>query len=98
MEELLRYIPISWCTIERITLAPVELGGVAVPAWSTVMPVQYSANRDQALVEDPDRFDLTRVASPHLSLGHGVHRCIGAPLARLNFTPRTRRCYGGCQS
>jgi cytochrome P450 len=85
VEELLRYVPISWCTLERITLEDVELGGVPVPAGSAVVPVQYSANRDPALVSGPDRLDLTRPPSAHLAFGHGVHRCIGAALARLEL-------------
>jgi cytochrome P450 len=85
LEELLRYVPIAWCTVERLTLADVELGGVPVPAGSTVVPLHYSANRDEAFIDEPDRFDVSRPPSQHMSFGYGVHRCIGAPLARLEL-------------
>ena len=40
---------------------------------------------DRALVEDPDRLDVGRAASPHVAFGHGVHHCLGAPLARMEM-------------
>lgn len=87
VEELLRYVPIAWSSPERITLAEVELGGQRIPAGATVVPLTYSANHDPALTSDPDRLDVTRPApSPHLAFGHGIHRCIGAPLARAEMT------------
>jgi len=86
VEELLRYVPIAWCTSERLALEDVELSGVRIPAGATVVVLHYSANRDEALMADPDRLDLTRPAhASHLAFGHGVHRCIGAPLGRLEL-------------
>ena len=44
-----------------------------------------SANRDEAVTDDPDVLDLTRKPAPHVAFGHGVHHCLGAPLARLEM-------------
>jgi cytochrome P450 len=85
LDELLRYIPVAVATMERVTLTDVELSGVTIPAGSTVIPSLHSANRDAALLADPDRFDVARPPAPHLTFGHGIHRCIGAPLARLEL-------------
>jgi cytochrome P450 len=85
LDELLRYIPVSVVTMERVTVEDVELGGVWIPAGSTVIPSLYSANRDAAFVAEPDRLDVTRAPLPHLGFGYGVHRCVGAALARLEL-------------
>jgi cytochrome P450 len=67
----------------RHTTQPVEVAGTTIPAKATVMPLLASANRDARKFPDPERFDLTRNADGHVALGHGVHFCLGAPLARL---------------
>lgn len=85
VEELLRFVRISVASTERITLRDVELSGATIPARSTVIPLNYSANRDETLTADPDRFDITRTPAPHLAFAHGPHYCIGAPLARLEL-------------
>jgi len=86
VEELLRYVPQAWCAPERLALEEVELSGVRIPAGATVVPLVYAANRDAALLEDPERLDVSRSRYvPHLAFGHGIHRCIGAPLARLEL-------------
>jgi cytochrome P450 len=85
VDELLRYIPVAISTLERVAREDVELSGVTIPAGSTVIPLQYSANRDSAFVVAPDRFDVTRAPLPHLSFGHGIHHCIGSALARLEL-------------
>ncbi len=85
VEEMLRYVRVTKAIMERVATEDVELGGVAVPAGSTVIPLQYSANRDEALTADPDRFDITRKPVPHMAFGTGIHFCIGAPLARLEL-------------
>jgi len=68
----------------RKTTEAVEIGGVPVPAHANLLLLLGSANRDPAVFEDPERFDIhRRNANEHLSFGHGAHHCLGAPLARL---------------
>src|SRR6266508_1208971 len=85
VEEMLRYVRIAKAILERVATEDVELSGVTVRAGSTVIPLQYSANRDEALTDDPDRFDITRKHVPHAAYGGGTHFCLGAPLARLEL-------------
>lgn len=68
----------------RLTTEDTELGGVAIPAGSRVVLSYASANRDEELFADPDRFDPRRESlGDHLAFGRGPHFCIGAGLARL---------------
>ena len=81
-EELLRYeSPVQWTS--RVTTRDVELHGRVVPAGSRVMMLLGAAHRDPRVFEDPDTFDVFRRPQRHLGFGDGVHRCVGAPLARL---------------
>lgn len=83
VEELLRYAnPLNHAT-ERFTLEPVQIGGVTIPAREWVLCVTSSANRDPGRFTDPDRLDVGRDAGGHVGFGHGIHYCLGAPLARL---------------
>ncbi|MFE3854211.1 cytochrome P450 [Streptomyces griseorubiginosus] len=82
VEEFLRYEGPALLAIRRFPVEDVTIGGVTVPAGETVWVSPSAANRDPARFPDPDRLDLTRDASGHLSLGHGIHYCLGAPLAR----------------
>ena len=83
VEELLRFVnPVTHAT-ERFTLAPTSIGGVTVPAREWVLCVTSSANHDPARYADPGRLDLSRDTGGHLAFGHGIHFCLGAPLARL---------------
>jgi len=83
VEELLRFAnPLNHAT-ERFTLADLPVGDVVIPAGEWVLAVTSSANRDPARFHDPDRLDVGRDASGHLAFGHGIHYCLGAPLARL---------------
>ena len=83
MEELLRYVnPVSNATF-RCATEPVELGGVRIGRGDPVLVSLSGANRDPARFGDPDRLDLGRDSSGHLAFGHGIHYCLGAPLARL---------------
>jgi cytochrome P450 len=82
VEELLRYeapSPVQGRTTSR----PVELYGETLPAGAKVLLLTGSAGRDDRAYQDPDRFDVQRKFEQHVSLGFGVHFCLGAALARL---------------
>lgn len=82
IEEILRFLPPVWFLF-RLTKEEVELGGQRIPAYQPVLAWTASANRDGAQFPDPDRFDIGREPNRHLAFGHGIHYCVGAPLARL---------------
>ncbi|MCW2930186.1 MAG: cypA [Actinomycetia bacterium] len=83
VEELLRYAnPLNHAT-ERFTVADLPVGDTVIPAGEWVTLVTSSANRDPGRFPDPDRLELGRDAGGHLAFGHGMHYCLGAPLARL---------------
>jgi cytochrome P450 len=70
----------------RVPKSDVEIRGCPIPAGSTVAVGYASANRDEAVFEEPDAFSLERKdlkANPHFGFGHGIHLCVGAGLARL---------------
>lgn len=69
--------------IPRISTRDVELGDRRVAAGQLVFVMVASANRDEKVFADPDRFDITRTPNPHIALGYGIHFCLGATLARL---------------
>jgi cytochrome P450 len=83
VEEFARYDGPAPLAIRRFPLEDVEIGGVTVPAGETVLLAIGSANRDPHHFPDPDRLDPHRDQSGHLALGHGIHYCLGAPLARM---------------
>jgi cytochrome P450 len=83
VEEVLRFDSsvIAW---RRQTTQAVQIASVPVPAGANLLLLLGSANRDPAVFEDPEHFDIYRHnAREHLSLGQGAHFCLGAPLARL---------------
>lgn len=82
LEEVLRCLP-PFNELGRRTTAEVTLGGRVISADSIVMANLASANRDPVHFADPEAFDIGRSPNPHLTFGHGIHFCIGAPLARL---------------
>ncbi|WP_132115769.1 cytochrome P450 [Actinocrispum wychmicini] len=86
VEELLRYVPMAASAeFARVAREDVQLGGQLVRAGEAVMAQMHAANRDRAVFPDPDTVDLAREHNPHTAFGHGVHHCLGAPLARLEL-------------
>ncbi len=83
VEELVRYDGPALLAIRRFPVEDLVIGGVTVPAGETVLLSLASANRDPHRFPDADRLDLDRDTAGHLALGHGIHYCLGAPLARL---------------
>ncbi|MFJ8916967.1 cytochrome P450 [Amycolatopsis sp. NPDC102389] len=83
VEEFLRYDGAIHLATIRFTKEPVPVGDVEIPADEFVLVSLLGANRDAERFEDPHRLDVTRSASGHLAFGHGIHYCVGAPLARL---------------
>lgn len=67
----------------RQTTAACELGGVRLPTSANVFVLFAAANRDETVFADPDVFRVERDTADHLALGHGIHYCLGAQLARL---------------
>ncbi|MEU8889493.1 cytochrome P450 [Streptomyces sp. NPDC048442] len=83
VEELLRFDgPVEMATW-RYATQPLEIGGVPIDAGDPVLVVLAAADRDPEKFEGPDTLELARKDNPHLGYGHGIHYCIGAPLARL---------------
>jgi cytochrome P450 len=85
VEELLRWLGIVHAGIARVAKTDVELAGQTIPAGGVVLCALAAANRDPAAIRDPDRLDVTRGGIGHLAFGHGVHHCLGAPLARAEM-------------
>ncbi|MCY3755767.1 MAG: cytochrome P450 [Alphaproteobacteria bacterium] len=82
VEELLRFDSPAQTTFRR-ALTDCALNGFEVRARDNVAVLIGAANRDPDVFEEPDRLDVGRAHNPHLSLGRGIHHCLGAPLARL---------------
>ncbi|OBG89605.1 cytochrome [Mycobacterium sp. E802] len=85
VEELLRWLSIVQNAIPRFTTTDVEIAGVRIPAGELVFASLPAGNRDPDFIQDPDVLDIRRGAPGHLAFGHGVHHCLGAPLARMEM-------------
>lgn len=89
VEETLRFESPAPAGTYRYAAEPLTLGGARIPAGARVVLSVAAANRDPARFTDPDRFDVHRdpaATRAHLAFGHGLHHCLGAPLARLEAT------------
>ncbi|MFE2824549.1 cytochrome P450 [Streptomyces sp. NPDC059271] len=83
VEETLRYEgPVENATF-RYAAEPLDIGGTAMASGDAVMIGLTAADRDGTRYPAPDRFDIRREARGHIAFGHGIHYCLGAPLARL---------------
>ncbi|HVM95502.1 MAG TPA: cytochrome P450, partial [Candidatus Acidoferrales bacterium] len=84
VEEILRYVSPILC-FRRTTTHDTTIRGQVIAAGERVLMLYQSANRDEAVFADPDRFDITRDPNPHVAFGIGPHFCLGANLARLEL-------------
>jgi len=82
IEEWLRYDGPSGA-LARVVASDVEFGGKLLKKGQRVLAFTNAANRDGAVFSDPDKMDFSRAPNPHMAFGHGIHFCLGAPLARL---------------
>nr|WSX25431.1 cytochrome P450 [Streptomyces tubercidicus] len=97
VEEMLRYDgPLETSTF-RFTLEPTDIAGTVIPGGGeVVLPVIADSGRDPLRFDDPARFDITRDARGHVAFGHGIHFCLGAPLARLEARIAVRTLLERC--
>lgn len=86
VEELMRYVPLAASAgFARMATEDVQLGGQLVRKGDAVFAELNSANRDAGVFDHPDEIDFHRPNNQHVGFGHGVHHCLGAPLARLEL-------------
>ena len=89
VEELLRYLTVVQVAFPRFARTEIQIGGVTVPAGQMVLVSLSAADRDAILAAEGapsmDAFDPTRPADSHLAFGYGIHRCVGAELARMEL-------------
>ena len=85
VEELLRWLSIVNSGSPRLATRDVELGGVTIRRGDLVSFDLPAANRDPEATDDPERLDVTRRVTGHIGFGHGIHHCLGAPLARMEM-------------
>jgi cytochrome P450 len=96
VEEMLRYDGSVESATFRFTTEPVDIGGTVIPPGEAVMVALNSANRDPARFPGPDRFDIHRLTAGHVAFGHGIHHCLGNPLARLETRIAVRTLLERC--
>ncbi|MBK5993108.1 cytochrome P450 [Streptomyces microflavus] len=97
VEEILRFEgPVETPTY-RFTTEPLDIDGTVIPGGGELVLVAMSdANRDPARYSDASRFDITRDARGHIAFGHGIHYCLGAPLARIEARVAIRSLLERC--
>lgn len=85
VEELLRYLTVVQVAFPRFARDDVTVAGTTIGKGDIVIVSLSGANRDATLGTEMDRFDPTRTPFPHFAFGHGIHRCIGAELGRMEL-------------
>ncbi|MGW6280598.1 cytochrome P450 family protein [Kribbella sp. NPDC055071] len=83
VEEIMRYDGPLQAAIPYFAKAPIEIGGQRIEADEVIVFALLPVNRDERRFDRADEFDITRTDTAHLAFGHGLHHCLGAPLARL---------------
>ncbi|MFH8790289.1 cytochrome P450 [Streptomyces roseoverticillatus] len=91
VEELMRFVPLgAGASFARYALEDAEVGGTLVRKGDAVLVSVGAANRDAGRFAAPEVLDIGREGNQHLGFGHGVHHCLGAPLARLELQEALR--------
>jgi cytochrome P450 len=86
VEELMRFVPLgASAAFARIAKEDVRVGDQLVREGESVLVELASGNRDSTVFKNPEEIDFQRETNPHIAFGHGVHHCLGAPLARLEL-------------
>lgn len=85
VEELLRHLTVVQLAFVRFARDDMEIAGHQVKAGDVLGISLLGANRDPSFTSDPDTFDPMRAPTRHLAFGHGLHRCVGAELARMEL-------------
>ncbi|MER5754499.1 cytochrome P450 [Streptomyces sp. NPDC002088] len=85
VEELLRYLTILNEPNWRVAKEDTVVAGRTIKAGEAVVPLTFSANRDEGHYDNPDTLDIRRGARDHLAFGYGIHQCLGQPLARVEL-------------
>lgn len=85
VEELMRYLTINNEPNWRVAKEDTVIGGQLIKAGEGVVPLTFSANRDDGHYSDPDTLDIRRRDRDHLGFGYGIHQCLGQPLARVEL-------------
>jgi cytochrome P450 len=101
IEELMRYLSIVHTGVPRFAREDTVLAGEPIKKGEMLVCLLASANRDAALGDDLDRFDINRDSTAHVAFGHGIHHCLGAPLARMEMRiayPALLRRFPGLRS
>lgn len=83
VEELLRFNGPSTTVGPRFVTEDIEFAGQQIKKGDMILTAVKSANRDENQFTDPKKLDIARKITRHLAFGHGIHTCLGAPLARM---------------